>query len=428
MSSYTGTPSPKDKPDGTSDNEIMPRPALTFGVELEFGIACLPQGYIDPNPEDSRQVYGILETGPPEFPLAEIPCLGLHEPICIDDDIDEWEPIQQHIANTLKQRLRCCSDVDANATPYDLASSWIVKNDSSIKFPPLNYKFRDIEVASPPFNFCKEALNEVTLVCETLPSQYRLISNTSCSTHVHVGNGIRGFTVPHLRNLMAILWTFESQLDTLHPQHRVGPTRYNGSLRAHSYLGLQLQARGMNARDGLRRIFDTQEINEIVHMLSLPSTPSKMLCNNMGYSISNLMEKGTSDSYENFVEAEKTKKTVEFRHHEGTFDAEAVTQWIRLCVRLVEFAGEVRPDELRSWLEEHIDTDYNVIQILEATKQPLAACFYRKKLAERREHGPDTSRRIVPNYHVDHLEDSMVDDYIRELGDWCQERERRWFE
>ncbi|PVH87356.1 hypothetical protein DL98DRAFT_354492, partial [Cadophora sp. DSE1049] len=251
------------------------------------------------------------------------------------------------------------------------------------------YKFRDIEVVSPPFHFCKEALNEVKVVCETLPSQYRLISNTSCSIHVHVGNGTRGFTVPHIRSLMALLWTFEPQMDTLHPQHRVGPTRYNGSLRKHSKLGLKLQARGMNARDGLQRIFETEEINEIVDILSLPSNQWRMP-HTMGYNITNLMENGTPDSYEDFIEAEHTKKTVEFRHHEGTFDAQAVTQWIGLCVRLVEFAEEIRPDRLRTWLEEHIDTDYNVIQILEATKQPQAAEYYEKKLAERAARGTDT--------------------------------------
>lgn len=428
MSSYCGTPSPKYQPDGTSDYAIVPRPALTFGVELEFGIACLPRGYIDPHPEDNRQVYGILDFGLAETNHASNACLGLHEPICIEDDIGDWGPIQLHIADTLrKQGLYSCSDVDMNATDYDLATSWLVKNDSSIKFPPLNYKFRDVEVVSPPFHFCKEALNEVAVVCETLPSQYRLISNTSCSTHVHVGNGTLGFTLPYLRNLMAMLWAFEPQLDTLHPNHRVGPTRYNGSLREDSKLGLKLQSRGLNATVGLQRIFESKEVNELVDILSRPNYQQRPPYT-MGYSIINLMEKGTPDSYEDFLEAEPTKKTVEFRLHEGTLDPEAITQWIRLCVGLVEFAEEVRPDNLRTWLETYIDTDYNVMQILEATKQPQAAEYYEKKLAERAARGPDTSERIAPNYHVDHLEESMIDDYIRELGDWCQEREDRRYE
>ncbi|KAK0115261.1 hypothetical protein ONS96_013724 [Cadophora gregata f. sp. sojae] len=425
MSSYSGTPSPKDKPDGTPDYEIIPRPELTFGVELEFGIALLPRGYIDPHPEDARKVYGILEPDRPEFKLADILCLGLHEPECIEDEIEEIAPIQLHIANTLRtQGVFMCSDVDGDKTDYDLGSSWLVKSDPSIKFPPLNYKFRDIEVVSPPFHFCKEALNEVKVVCQTLPTHYRLISNTTCSTHVHVGNGVQGFTVTHLRSLMALLWAFEPQLDTLHPQHRVGRTRYNGSLREHSKLGLKLRAKGMKLRDGLRRIFRTEEINEIVDILSVPSYQTQMPYT-IAYSITNLMEKGRPDSYEDFVEAEQTKKKVEFRHHEGTFDAEAVTQWIRLCVRLVEFAEEVRPDMLQAWLEAYIDTNYNVTQILEAIKAPQAAEYYGKKLAERAARGPDTSERIVPNFHVDHLEESMINNYLRELGGCCQARDKR---
>ncbi|KAH7330150.1 putative amidoligase enzyme-domain-containing protein [Rhexocercosporidium sp. MPI-PUGE-AT-0058] len=421
MSSYSSTPSPKDGPDGSPDYEIIPRPALTFGFELEFGIVCLPQDYEDPNPEDSRQVYGILEKDPPLSP--RIPSLGLHEPYQIGAEDDEWWHIQQHIASTLrKQGLLAFSDEDETQTDFDTENSWIIKDDASIKPPPLNYKFRDVELVSPPFYFSEKALNEVRVVCETLPSEYRLFTNTSCSIHVHVGNGTNGFTVSHLRKLMAILWAFEPQFDSLHPHHRVGPTRYSGSLREHSKLAIKLKARGMTARDGLQRIYDTQDINEIVDILDSPKLKPGIPFN-QAYRLMNLVEEGTADSYEDFSEAEDSKKTIEFRHHEGTFDAEAVDQWIRLCVHLVEFAEEVRPDRLRAWLEEHIDTEFNVIQILEAIKLPLAASYYEKKLAERASLGPDRSTRIAHPFAVELLEESMVTDHIRQLSDlYC----KRW--
>lgn len=40
-------------------------------------------------------------------------------------------------------------------------------------------------------------------------------------------------------------------------------------------------------------------------------------------------------------------------------------------------------DALEAWLNEHIDTEYSVIQLLKDTKQPLAAFYYQRKLAER---------------------------------------------
>jgi hypothetical protein len=43
-----------------------------------------------------------------------------------------------------------------------------------------------------------------------------------------------------------------------------------------------------------------------------------------------------------------------------------------MCVRLFEFAEEVEQDKLKAWLKEYADIDYNVIQIFEATKQPLS--------------------------------------------------------
>lgn len=104
----------------------------------------------------------------------------------------------------------------------------------------------------------------------------------------------------------------------------------------------------------------------------------------LGFNIDNLQEKGMVYGRRMMEAAEKAKKTIEFRQHEGTLDPEAVTQWIRVSVRLVEFAEEVRPEILRVWLKEHIDTNYNVIQLLKATRQPLAAWYYEKKLAERK--------------------------------------------
>ncbi|KAH9218448.1 putative amidoligase enzyme-domain-containing protein [Leptodontidium sp. 2 PMI_412] len=299
-------------------------------------------------------------------------------------------------------------------------TSWIVKDDASIKFPPLNYKFRDIEVISPPLYFCEKALDQIKVACQTLPSKYRLFLNTSCSVHVHVGHGSHGFEFAHLRNLMAMLWAFEPQLDSLHPQHRVGPMRYSGSLRKHSNLAIDLKAKGMHARDGLQRIYDTEDINEIVDILGSAKRDQR-LPYSMAYCLVNLEESVDSSLYKDLM-GEIDKKTIEFRQHEGTFNAEAVEQWIKLCVHLVEFVEEARQDKLRTWLEEHIDTDYNVIQILEAIKQPLAASYYEKKLAERAARGPDTSTRAAKSFSVELLDASMVTDHIRKLSDWYQSR------
>ncbi|KAG4439995.1 hypothetical protein IFR05_004509 [Cadophora sp. M221] len=209
MSSYSETSSPKDGPHATSNNETIPKSAFTFGVEFEFAIACLPGGFEDPNPEDGRQVYGISERDPGSTSDP----YGLHEPEFFTESGGEWMRIQQYIADL---------------SLYNPQTTWIVKNDTSIKFPPLNYMFDAVEVTSPPLYFGEKGLDQVKIACQLLPSKYRLFQNTSCSIHVHVGHGSHGFELAHLRNIMAMLWAFEPHLDSLHPKHRVGPLRYSG--------------------------------------------------------------------------------------------------------------------------------------------------------------------------------------------------------
>ncbi|KAI9051129.1 hypothetical protein LZ554_005231 [Drepanopeziza brunnea f. sp. 'monogermtubi'] len=245
-----------------------------------------------------------------------------------------------------------------------------------------------MEVVSPAFFSSPKALNEVNLVCETLPRKYRLATNTSCSVHVHVGNGDRGFTLEHLQNMMALFWVFEGQLDSIHPYHRVKGTKtYSGALRFDTVLAYNLRGNKNAARDGISRIFATQNINDIIRLFDV-SHVSQSRVRKSRYNIGNLEE------YEparfNAYLVQRTKKTTEFRHHEATFDVEAVNQWVRMCVHLVEFAEEIKRDKLGAWLEQHANTEYSVIQILEATKQPLAAFYYERKLAAKAALGLDT--------------------------------------
>ncbi|KAH6669360.1 hypothetical protein B0J14DRAFT_657450 [Halenospora varia] len=51
----------------------------------------------------------------------------------------------------------------------------------------------------------------------------------------------------------------------------------------------------------------------------------------------------------------KNKKTIEFKQHESTLDAERVSNWIRFCVGVCEFADTVELKKLMPFLERHVD-------------------------------------------------------------------------
>jgi hypothetical protein len=51
--------------------------------------------------------------------------------------------------------------------------------------------------------------------------------------HIHVGNSQKGFTFDTL-NLYALLWTFEPQIQEIHPLHRTENNTFYQNLRTNS--------------------------------------------------------------------------------------------------------------------------------------------------------------------------------------------------
>ncbi|KAH9218447.1 putative amidoligase, partial [Leptodontidium sp. 2 PMI_412] len=176
---------------------------LTFGLELEFAIAYIPPNGQNPNPKDPRQVTGIV-TGPRKTWIANL---------------------RKHVATTLRS-----AGISAVAnSPYSddptrgTEPFWSVKHDDTIKGPQLEgHLFLPIEINSPPFYFgSDEPFREIETVCKVMKENYIISCNRSCGVHVHVGNGLQGFRYEAMQNLLAIIWTFEPQIETVHPLHRV---------------------------------------------------------------------------------------------------------------------------------------------------------------------------------------------------------------
>ncbi|RDW80705.1 hypothetical protein BP5796_05403 [Coleophoma crateriformis] len=327
----------------------------TFGVEFEFALATLEPGKEDPHPNDPRQVYGLT-------PRKRIPTADLD-----DDDNYDWSSlltVEQHIVETLTRAgIPVLGESAVSGDTSEVSTSWVVSTDYSVEGPkdPLNYVWYPMEIQSPAFHFTEAAIQNVKFVCSILAETYRINVNESCGLHVHVGNMTNGYSLKQLKCFMATVWTFEPQLDFLHPAHRLN-NKYCEGLRKHAAIN-----HFKSPAQVLVEIKNAADANCILAMMRV--TP----LSKSAYEISNLCQ----------PPIEEIKRTIEFRQHEGCIDPRAVEQWIRTCVGIVEFAAEVDEDAWFEQLLEYIEMDredFSVVKALMVLGLPLQARYYGLKL------------------------------------------------
>jgi len=264
---------------------------------------------------------------------------------------------------------------------------WNVTEDSTIRPPHAEgyeqqYAFQKIEVISPAFLATEGSLAQIREICLLLVRTYRTCGGPSTGLHIHVGNSTRGFDLETLQNVMAILWTFEPQLETLHPEHRRN-NDYCLPLRRASGLALRMAAEKIPVRESLDIIYKTSSINELILLMAAADGSGYKMCVN----IHNLMEPYLDDaSGLAYQRDDKVKKTIEFRGHEGTLDPAQVYWWAKVCLRVVEFAQECHSWKLRVWLSWHIHDKvegFPAVAVLYALKVPLGAQYYEDQLNKR---------------------------------------------
>jgi len=343
------------------------RDRLTFGVEFEFVLATLKAGNEDPTPEDGRVVVGIDSA----------------EKNSNSDSARENAAIR-HVAEILAAagvNSEPVVDHDESYKPAD-PEAWLVKTDISIDSPEDPeadmYTWFAIEITTPPYYFSSRALDKVKQVCEILTSTYRLNCNRTAGVHVHVGNNKQGFSFDTLKNLFAILWTFEPQICDIHPYHRTEDNLYCSNMRTNSYLALQQVGPGEPAyiaERGLEIILNYRTMKELGEGVGGHEYGA------MAYNMDNVLAILTGAT------VDTTKNTIEFRQHESTLDPERATNWARFCVGCLEFADTVPREALEKFLKKHIldsPTDFTIGQVLTALGMPYLAPFYTQKVAEQR--------------------------------------------
>ncbi|KAG4424441.1 hypothetical protein IFR04_002497 [Cadophora malorum] len=269
--------------------------AMTFGVELEFLMAFLPDDTPPPDPTKTRLL---------RFPYTP-------------EDIKIYHGLTQDMSDSRDTdenggRLICAK------RHYDDSdySGWDVVEDGSIEKLAISpYGYFQIEVRSPAYYFTAQALNEVRLACQTLTDNFCTLAVETSSLHVHVGDGERSFDFESMRRLEAFLWAFEPQLQSLHPPHRQS-TYYATSLRAYELPRGALDLYGIGDIESLR--------DQVIDVSGYLKNTQVSICG---------IASAASDP-------EHKKKTVEWRQHEGTLDGEKVVKWIETVVGIMYFVRD----------------------------------------------------------------------------------------
>lgn len=353
-----------------SDAPKVDRDRLTFGVELEFTIVGLEEQYKDPTPHDPRSVRGVLGSSRPSK----------------EDSVNI--KVLEHIADVLNKANipaearkgtppSAVNPIDNPWTAKD-QRSWVVTTDESIEAPKnhgTDYFFHKIEITSPAFYFGKTTLEAVSQVCGVLSTNFRIHMNETMALHVHVGNKTKGFTTECVRGAIATAFTFEPQIEKIHPEYFRGEYKYGPNLRDHSRLRnlqesddplpgsgtgfsqhqvFERESRYLTASLGkIHNAKTTKSLQQLIHHKNPTLEHPRM-----SYNINNLVEPQPGT-----IGIKDSKKTIEFRQHEGTIDPTRVTNWVRFCAGLMEFADTCEPETLRKFTARNIHDRLNIMNM-----------------------------------------------------------------
>jgi hypothetical protein len=318
--------------------------ALTFGVELEFALAYIPNN--DPDP------FGFKEKRTVRF----VP-IGEDRPLW---QTNTGEPTistaKRYVANTIHEAGH---DVKLSPNGRSDITKWEVATDPSVCGPDDSltvgpFSIWGMEVKSPALLFCSESLKAVEHICVLLTSKYCINLNESIGLHVHVGNEQHGYTFENVRKLMAFFWAFEPQLDSLHSPLRQD-TYYASSMRSKSQYVHDLETdhdKRPTPSEGASYFLnfqgqdasyyeDFEEQSRITEIIRWQRSLGGV--RKSAYNFFNLLSNTWST-------ATGSKQTIEFRQHQGSLNGPEVRAWIETVVGLINFVQDVHPTSFANLL------------------------------------------------------------------------------
>ncbi|KUJ09144.1 uncharacterized protein LY89DRAFT_724653 [Mollisia scopiformis] len=334
----------------------MAHPKLYFSVELEFVVAWLYPGepLIDPN---ETRVFSF----PPSKALFNNTAASYGKGYLKYEDLsnrngpmlesDRRRVMRTAFYQSLRSAfnaaglpVRLISDEDygliSHLLPKEDASVWGFRKEESLRLPyGTDYHWMGAELVSPAYEFTPENLSSVGKACKIITTKYLAEANDSTGLHVHVSFGVdKKWSFNSIRQALMFFWTFQPQFDSLHPNHRQGG-KWAKAMRSKSKINSDHYAktgRILTPNEGLLRIDRITDMEELLRAVSGEGAehPDRY----MAYNVIPIFESRNSD-----LSIAHPKTTLEFRQHEGTLDAERVTQWIELLCGVIMFLENIEP-------------------------------------------------------------------------------------
>jgi len=364
---------------------------LSIGLEVEFLVATLIgdcEQEASMKKDDNRSKIIKLA----RFDLApgeEIPLQTSGE---LTDAIIELR-VMRHIGETIE---KAGLPINPECLNVGDTTKWEVGYDASIvkESDLAGYRYVGVEVKSPVLNFSDVSMQQVEDLCLLLTRTYHIRNNKSTGLHVHIGCYELGFDMISVKRLIAFLYTFEPQLSSLHPNHRL-QNEYCCSMRGQSrFVVSYAKYYGVRPTPAVfvAAIMNCVTKNQAISYAADVEGP-KYCQYNFG---------GLRDADE--IIPDQYRKTIEFRQHAGTMDGVAITHWIKVIVGILDFVERGNPVELMNLLlvthraekwekqgdgHDHIrekkvgpilaDEEFTIIHLLHYIGLPEQALYYEDK-------------------------------------------------
>ncbi|KAI9793596.1 MAG: hypothetical protein M1833_000741 [Piccolia ochrophora] len=368
----------------------------TFGVEVEFFAAMNFEVFRHTKFEDLRQLIGqrIAELKPHELPVTVPATKDLEEDEKTGTDYGKWTVTQ-----------------DTSIEPDD---------ETAFDY----YECQCVELISPIYwlhgshwrDHFRAIFSPNKRGATRDPEMY-LEVNTSAHLHVHVGLADRGLSFRTIRNLAILVIIFEKEVDKVLADH-MGYVNETTWAKSHvhnpAFKGRSLEGKCLEIWKCKR----TQEIIDTMCPIP-PNVPDEN-------------DPSWRRLYKyNFMSLASSKRTIEFRQHEGTLNAEEMVHWVQFVTSLVGLAHAIEDDDLKSLilhntLESGLPVNISdllvFLHVISDAPLPLdTVTFFARKAAARGAHVKTRSRTNIRG----HPQGSLIFPWLKATKSDEKEAEQR---
>ena len=255
------------------------------------------------------------------------------------------------------------------------------------------YIYLGVEIISRVLPATDEGFREVVKVLYIINSHYQLIENSSCGLHVHVGASREDKSWPlgTLKRFAQLILAFDHQINSLHPDRRISGNKYC----VQNSESEMLQQPNPFLREKAIELCTEDDFEEGFIKMMNPNRNREM-----AYNFTNLSS---------IMYPKTTKRTIEWRQHEGTSDGLRIRAWCEFATGLVKYAHETpQLEKLELWLHNVLNNSFTILDLFKAIGLDHLADFYSDRIFKR----PRPTYRPTQARQVGTLKD--LQDQLRE--------------